>query len=163
MVVYRRRTWVDAPLADVWAFHSTADGLAAITPEWLRLRVEEVRGPDGSPNPDALGVGAQVRTSVRPFGVGPRLPWTTRITWRESGTASAAFEDEMTEGPFRTWRHRHEFYADGDRTLVRDVVAYELPLGRVGVIVGPLAVVGFEPVFAARHRRTRRRLEPPRG
>lgn len=159
MAVYERTTRVDAPLGDVWAFHDGAEGLERLTPDWLGLRIESVRGPDGEADPDHLSAGATVVSSVRPFGLGPRQRWTSEIVARRDGEDSAFFRDVMADGPFREWEHTHRFVADGDGTFVHDRVEYELPGGLLGRAAGPAAIVGFEPMFAYRHRRTRALLE----
>ncbi|WP_137283267.1 SRPBCC family protein [Halorussus salinisoli] len=159
MAIYQREVRVGAPLDEVWAFHSRIDGLEALTPDWMNLRVEGVRGPDGSARDDGvLETGTTVRMSMRPFGVGPRQRWTSRITRRDEGDGTAVFEDVMEDGPFPEWHHSHSFYAVADdETLVRDRVEYELPV--VGDLLGPLGWIGFEPMFRNRHRRTKRILE----
>lgn len=159
MPTYQRETWVEAPLAEVWDFHSQASGLEALTPGWMRLRIEVVRGPDGESDPPVLETGAEIDASVRPFGVGPRQSWVSAITRREESDGAAVFEDRMRSGPFRRWQHTHAFYADGDRTLVRDRIEYRLPLGGLGDAAGPLAKIGFEPMFRYRHRKTKELLE----
>ncbi|WP_089817189.1 SRPBCC family protein [Halomicrobium zhouii] len=158
MPVYERSTHVDAPLEDVWEFHSSGDGLEALTPDWLHLRIEEATGPDGQPDPDVLEKGATIVSSVRPFGVGPRQRWTSVIVDRRERDGHALFRDEMVDGPFASWEHTHRFSAEGEGTLVHDRVEYELLGGPVGRVVDPFAVVGFEPMFRYRHRRTRELL-----
>lgn len=160
MPTYQREVRVRAPLEEVWSFHSRVGGLEALTPDWVNLRVEEIRGPDGSErDADAvLSAGTAIRLSVRPFGVGPRRRWTSRIVRREEDDGAAVFEDVMEDGPFPEWRHSHQFYAVSDgETLVRDRVTYRLPV--VGGLLGPLGWLGFEPAFRDRHRRTKRILE----
>ena len=159
MPTYRRTVRVPAPIDEVWAFHSTIDGLRALTPDWMRLRIDEVEGPDGTPDPDVLVEGCEIRMSMRPFDIGPRQRWTSRIVEREPAGddpvgSSARFVDDMVGGPFRTWEHTHAFYADGDETLLVDTVEYRLPLGALGDIAGPFAKIGFEGMFRDRHRRT---------
>lgn len=129
----------------------------ALTPDWLGLRIEWVRGPDGDPDPAVLEAGSEVRVSVRPFGVGPRQSWTSRITARERTGGEAVFRDVMLDGPFAAWTHTHRFRAAGGGTIVTDDVEYALPwpLGPVSRV----AVVGLAPMFAYRHRRTRALLE----
>lgn len=159
MPVYRRRTRVEAPLETVWEFFSRPSALEALTPRWMGLSVEAVRGPDGAAAPDVFAAGSRVRLSIHPFGAGPRLRWTSRITELERREGRAWFVDVMEDGPLPKWEHAHRFFADGDATVVYDSVDYELPLGHVGRALGPLARVGFEPVFRHRHRLTRELLE----
>lgn len=160
MPTYQRAAHIDAPLSEVWDFHSRIGGLEALTPDWMHLRVEEVRGPDGDLRGDdaLLEAGTRVRMSMQPLGLGPRQRWTTRITRRDEDDGSAVFADVMDDGPFPEWHHTHSFYAiSDDRTLVRDRVEYELPIVRD--LLGPLGWIGFEPMFRDRHRRTKQILE----
>ncbi|MFC6717693.1 SRPBCC family protein [Natrialbaceae archaeon GCM10025810] len=161
MPTYQRQTTVVAPLEDVFDFHSHVSGLVAVTPAWLGMRVESVVGPDGGPDPDVLEAGSEVTLSVRPFGVGPRQRWTAAIVDRELEDGAAYLRDEMVRGPFERWEHTHSFVADGDATVVRDRLEYDLPTP-LGDIVGPIARVGLEPMFRARHRTTRALLEDDR-
>ncbi|MFC7070693.1 SRPBCC family protein [Halobaculum lipolyticum] len=160
MATYRRRVRVAAPFDEVWAFHSRIAGLEALTPGFMNLRVDRVVGPDGEEDPEVLEAGTEIEMSMRPFGVGPRQPWTSVIEERTAGDGEASFVDTMAEGPFPTWRHTHRFYAAGDdATVVDDRVEYELPGGSLGRAASPLGWVGFEPMFRYRHRETRKRLE----
>lgn len=158
MPTFERETQVRAPFEEVWKFHSTLDGLEALTPGFMNLRIESVRGPDGDPDPAVIEAGTEADLSMRPFGVGPRQGWTTHIVERRREDGAGLFRDEMRDGPFRRWVHTHSFYADGG-TRIRDHVEYKLPLGELGRLAGPFAIVGFEPMFRHRHRETRRLLE----
>ncbi|MFC6771635.1 SRPBCC family protein [Halorubrum pallidum] len=165
MPTYRRTVRIPAPIDEVWAFHSTIDGLRRLTPDWMNLVIDGVEGPEGDTDPELLVEGARIRMSIRPFGVGPRQRWTSKIIERTpDGDAPvekrARFVDNMEDGPFRTWEHTHAFYADADQTLLVDSVDYRLPLGRLGDVAGPFAKVGFEGMFRDRHRRTVDRFEP---
>jgi ligand-binding SRPBCC domain-containing protein len=159
MPVYQRRTRVAAPFEEVWDFHSRASGLEALTPGWMNLRIESIRGPDGDPDPEILEAGAQIEASVRPLDVGPRQRWTSVILEREREGGSAYFRDEMADGPFRRWVHTHRFFDADGVTVVDDRVEYALPLGSLGDALGPLARLGLAPMFRFRHRRTRELLE----
>lgn len=158
MPTYRRSTRVRAPLEEVWEFHSRIDGLEALTPAFMNLRVDAVVGPDGERDPGVLEAGARAYSSIRPFGVGPRQRWLSVITDRHEEEGAAYFVDEMEEGPFPHWRHAHRFFADGGETVVDDRVEYELP-----IVPGPLAEyvgrIGLEPMFRHRHRTTKELLE----
>lgn len=159
MATYTRRTRVAAPLSAVWEFHSNVSGLEALTPDWMGLDVVSVRGPDGELDPEVLEVGAKIRMSMQPLGVGPPQRWTSHIVARDADEHRAMFRDEMVGGPFQRWVHTHRFYADGDETLVEDHLEYELPGGAVGRALSPFGVVGFEPMFRQRHATTKQLLE----
>ncbi|MFC7021403.1 MULTISPECIES: SRPBCC family protein [Haloarcula] len=160
MDTYERSVRVKAPFETVWEFHSTGQGLVALTPDWMNLRIESETGPDGESDPEVLDAGSTVVSSIRPFGVGPRQRWVSDIVAREDGEDEAMFRDVMREGPFPHWEHTHRFRADGpDATIVEDHVEYELPGGPLGRAVGPLGFLGFEPMFRYRHRETKRLLE----
>ena len=159
MAVYERSVHVAAPFEDVWDFHSRISGLEALTPNWMNLRLESVVGPDGEADPGVLEAGSRAESSVRPFNVGPRQRWTSVITEREEGDGTAMFRDEMEGGPFSAWEHTHRFHQESEGTLVQDHVEYELPPGGLGRALSPLAVVGLEPMFRFRHRKTRELLE----
>lgn len=158
MAVYRRSSLVRAPLDEVWAFSLSVDGLVAVTPAWFNLAVERVVGPDGEPDSDELVEGSEVTLSMRPFGIGPRQSWTSRITHRERTDRHGEFQDRMVDGPFRRWHHTHRFEAVDGGTRLTDRVEYEFTLGPAAGLSG-LAWPGFAAVFAARHRATRRELE----
>lgn len=157
MAVYERTAWIRAPLDDVWRFHSTPTGLVAVSPTWLRLVVERAAGPEGRPT-DEFSEGTEVTLSIRPFGLGPRQRWTSRIVSRTREPDRAEFRDEMLDGPFTTWVHTHRFEATAGGTRMTDRVRYELPLGPAHGL-SRLAWPGFALVFADRHRRTRANLE----
>lgn len=158
MPVFTRHTRVQASLESVWEFYSSVEGLVALTPGFVDLRIERVVDGAGKPaDRDNLDAGTHVEISVRPFGVGPRRDWTSVIVERAEEPGSRMFVDAMQNGPFPRWRHTHAFYADGSETLIRDRIEYELPspLGPLG----PFGSLGFEPVFRYRHRRTKEVLE----
>ena len=159
MPVYERSTYVDAPLEEVWDFHSRASGLEALSPDWLDLRVEETRGPDGERDPGVLEAGSTVSSSVRPLGVGPRQRWTSVIRERRETDDHALFRDEMRGGPFASWEHTHRFSSEGAGTRVHDRIVYALPGGPFGRLASPAACVGLDPMFRYRHRRTKELLE----
>ena len=50
------------------------------------------------------------------------------------------FADRMTDGAFKSMRHRHAFEASGDETIMRDHFAFEAPLGILGIIAKKLVL-----------------------
>lgn len=160
MAVFERETLVRAPLERVWEFHRSIDGLVAVTPDWLGLRVEAVHQPDGSEEPSGtLPEGTEVELSVRPFGHGPRQRWRSRITAARLDDGAAILRDRMVSGPFDHWEHTHAMYETRRGTRLRDRIEYELRSVAGGGVVDRLAVTGLAPMFRYRHRRTRTLLE----
>jgi len=160
MSTYRRRSRIRAPLEEVWAFHSTIDGLEALTPQWMGLNVESVRTPE-SHDSETLVEGTEITMASRAFGIAPETRWISRITDRRESEGYCMFRDDMLGGPFGLWIHTHEMYGDGNETVLIDTVEYELPsaVDRLN----PLAVVGFGPMFRYRHRKTKELLESSAG
>jgi ligand-binding SRPBCC domain-containing protein len=155
MATYERETYVDASLEDVWEFHSRVGGLEALTPGWMGLAVQAVRGPDGEPDPEILETGAEIDMALRPLGLSTQS-WTSVITERVESDERGLFKDEMRGGPFARWVHIHQFRRKNKGTRIRDTVHYELPkIGRLS----PFAVIGFEPMFRYRHQKSKELLE----
>jgi ligand-binding SRPBCC domain-containing protein len=115
-----RQQRVEAGVDEVFAFFAQARNLEAITPPWLSFEVL-------SPDPIEMRVGAVIDYGLRLHGI--PLWWQSRIEVWEPGVA---FVDAQVRGPYRLWRHRHEFEAVGEATLVRDIVDYALPFGVAG-------------------------------
>ncbi len=104
----------------LFEFFADARNLEAITPPWLRFRVVTAGEIE-------MRAGALIEYRLRLH----RLPvrWRTRIEEWEPGVR---FVDAQLSGPYRRWHHTHTFEAEGDGTLVRDVVRYALPFGPLG-------------------------------
>lgn len=155
---------MEAPLDDVWEFHSTIKGLKELTPGWMKLEVESVEGPDGEPNPEVLKTGSVIEMSIKPFGVLPRATWSSRIEERKKEGNQAWFRDEMVRGPFKRWIHTHSFErfdsrTETESTKIKDSVEYQLPLGLVGRAGSPLFQLQMRMMFRSRHKRTKELLE----
>lgn len=115
-----REQLVPGPVGDVFGFFARARNLERITPPWLGFTVL-------TPDPIAMEAGAVIEYRLRLHAFPVR--WITRI---EEWEVDRAFVDRQVRGPYRLWHHRHDFVARGDATLVRDRVAYALPLGPLG-------------------------------
>jgi ligand-binding SRPBCC domain-containing protein len=122
MAVHRlqRVQVIPGPLATVAPFFEAPENLARITPPWMRFRVV-------TPGPILMAPGARIDYTLRLLGL--PLSWRTVITRFEPGRC---FVDEQERGPYRLWRHLHEFEPVEGGTLVRDTVHYVVPLGLVG-------------------------------
>ncbi len=77
-----------------------------------------------------ISCGEEVTWRAWHFGVPIRM--TSRITAME---APDYFVDEQVRGPFRRFRHVHEFVRDGEETLMVDRVEFSAPFGVLGRMV----------------------------
>ncbi len=138
----RLEMWIDRPPQEVFPFFADPNNLEAITPRILRFRI--LRASEGP-----IHEGALLDYRLRLHGV--RLRWRTRV---EVWDPPRAFVDAQLRGPYKTWRHTHEFEELDGGTIVRDIVRYELPLGAFGAwIAGRFVEHDLAFIFA--YRRTR--------
>src|SRR5262249_5672105 len=113
---------------EVFRFFEDAANLARITPPELGFRIL-------TPTPIAMRPGAIIDYRISLWGL--PLKWRTRIAEYEPGRR---FVDTQERGPYKLWRHTHEFSAEGNTTLMRDRVEYELPFGPLGAIAHAVVV-----------------------
>jgi ligand-binding SRPBCC domain-containing protein len=126
--VLERSQIVPRPRAEVFAFFADARNLEAITPQFLRFRVD-------TPGPITIGEGALIEYRLSLHGVG--LRWRTRIEQWDPGVS---FVDVQLSGPYRRWRHTHRFEDVPGGTRMSDRVEYEMPLGPLGALAHALLV-----------------------
>jgi ligand-binding SRPBCC domain-containing protein len=105
-------TWVPADLDRVFEFFSQAENLQRLTPSFLNFRIV-------TPLPIVI----RERTTIA-YRLSLRgLP----ITWQSEITAwdpPHRFVDEQRKGPYRLWKHAHEFETRDGGTLMTDRVEY---------------------------------------
>jgi hypothetical protein len=145
--VFRAEQRLARPLPEVFEFFSRAANLERITPPWLSF---SILGEE----PTEVVTGTVIPYRLRLHGV--PLTWVSQIEQFEQGRM---FVDRQLVGPYKQWIHRHEFEADGEQTLIRDEVHYELPLGRIGALVSQLFVRrDIERIFSYRQSTIERLL-----
>ena len=152
MQLFNQEHWVKAPLAAVFRFFANPANLPRImAPQTgatlLRTRLLAPPLQVGIQTEDAgqlAGSGSEIVVSFRLFPHLPfRMTWVSRIVEFE---IDQYFVDVQARGPFKFWRHRHEFLPS-DRnglpgTTIRDIVEYEIGFGPAGdladrTFVGP--------------------------
>ena len=130
--------------AEVFEFFADAHNLEAITPPLLRFRVV-------TPAPILMGRGTLIRYRLRVRGV--PVSWLTEI---EAWDPPHRFVDRQVRGPYALWHHAHAFEADGDATVMRDVVRYRIGFGPLGALAAALVVQrDLDAIFAFRAERVR--------
>ncbi|HVX60871.1 MAG TPA: SRPBCC family protein [Pirellulales bacterium] len=123
-----RTQFVARPREEVFAFFSDARNLEQITPAFLQFRVL---------NEGATGVHAGMLIDYRLKLFGIPLRWQSQIEAFEPGEQ---FVDVQLRGPYRTWRHLHEFRDAPGGTQMIDRVDYALPFGPLGSLAHALFV-----------------------
>ena len=151
--------WVPFPIDQVFLFFADPSNLPRIMPpasgaKLLKVELTPQQANGVVPCASQLaGVGSVIIISVKVFPFLPfRAPWVARIVefeWNHH------FVDIQEKGPFKSWRHRHQFAAevrDGiNGTLVGDVVEYEIGFGPLGAVAQKLLVSGqLQATFAHR-------------
>jgi ligand-binding SRPBCC domain-containing protein len=115
-----RRSRIEAPAAEVYAWHALPGALERLTPPGERVIVIEKTG--------GIERGARV---VLQFGRWPfRRRWVAEHQDFEEGKY---FSDVQVSGPFAHWKHTHTFEPDGPSAcFLEDRVEYALPFGFLG-------------------------------
>lgn len=141
---FERAITLPRPRTEVFPFFAAPENLETLTPPWIRFRIT-------TPLPIVMETGALIRYRLRLKGL--PLSWTSRITaWDPPGR----FVDEQVSGPYRLWIHEHTFEERRGETVVRDVVRYAVPGGR---LVNALFVKrDLARIFEYRHARLRDRF-----
>jgi len=98
------------------------------------LSASDERAVDGV-REGLIGLSETVTWRARHFGV--TWTMTSQITeWDRPGW----FADEQVRGPFKSFRHEHEFRPVGDQTEMRDRVVFTAPAGVIGRLVERLVL-----------------------
>ena len=140
---FERSVRLEAGPGEVYAFHEDPRNITRISPPSLLVEKVECSVP--------AAPGGRFRLRIRQFGV--PMEWVG--VWEEA-VAPERLVDGAVSSPFRHWRHRHLFRADGDGTVMTDSVEYALPWGLLGRLLDRTVMrLVFTAMFAARHRATR--------
>jgi ligand-binding SRPBCC domain-containing protein len=80
------------------------------------------------------------------FGI--PMKWQSTITQVDP---YRSFTDLQTKGPYRLWRHHHEYIANQAGVFVLDNVEYQLPFGILGNLAHRLVRKKLEKLFDYRY------------
>ena len=127
---------------ETFLFFENASNLEKITPGFLRFKIE-------TPPPIRMEKGALIDYRLRLLYVPIR--WRTRI---EDYDPPYRFVDTQIQGPYRVWRHTHQFEKVAEGTLMTDVVRYQVRFGVLGAIANTIFVKRtLRRIFDFRQRR----------
>ncbi len=143
-MLFVKESLIHASRERVWEFHELPDALERLTPPWESVRILE--------RAQGLQVGSHAVIETKLFGMLP-VKWVAEHTQYEP---PSMFEDVQISGPFKSWRHRHHIEMNPAGATLRDEIEYEPPLGFIGRLAAPLAIIPqLERMFAYRHKVTR--------
>jgi hypothetical protein len=139
--VFLAEQYFPLPVEKVFPFFAKAENLESITPPLLNFQVQSVSTPD-------IQRGTLIEYRLKVHGV--PMGWRTLIDdWKPN----EMFVDTQLKGPYKKWHHTHSFEKLGSGTLMRDVVRYQLPVGKLGQIFGGSFVRGdVEKIFSYRRQ-----------
>lgn len=144
-----------APLDVVWAFHDDVNNLPVLSPPEAGATIESAEVPvkEGS---------RIVITAKGPLG---RVRWVAKIVAHKPPRAvvfgeEARFVDVQESGPFKSWRHEHDFErVDEKTTRVLDRITYRVGWGPIGWLADALVVRRqLRSMFRHRHAVLRERF-----
>lgn len=122
--------WVPAPIEQVWEFSSQPKNLARISPPESKIEVYF----DGQIKQGSLFA---IKMRIVPTPLEAR--WLSKIQEITATGERRQFVDLQIEGPFRHWKHLHQFesapHPSGSAILgtwIRDQVEYAMPLSKFG-------------------------------
>ena len=130
MYTLKREQQLFCDIATAWSFFSSPNNLSRITPKEMGFVVlSKLTDSD-------IYKGMIIDYSVKPL-LGIPLKWQTQITEVDY---QKSFIDFQKKGPYKLWRHHHEFIPNQQGVLMIDTVDYELPFGFIGKIMHSLIV-----------------------
>ena len=133
-------------LTEVFPFFCDTSNLERITPPELHFQIT-------TPQPSEITFGTVVDYRLQLYAIPFR--WRSEITvWRPP----YEFVDEQTQGPYRLWIHRHQFYEKNGVTIIQDTVRYQLPLWPLGEAAFPLIKLQLGRIFKYRQQTTQAAL-----
>lgn len=138
-----KKTWINAPAADVFQWHEQPGAFERLTPPWESVRVLSRTG--GIRDGDIV----EIRTGAGLLSTRWRIEHDDYVAGRQ-------FRDRQQRGPFSHWDHLHRIEPDGENACtLEDRITYALPLGAAGdLLAGAMIRRKLARMFAYRHRVT---------
>ena len=138
-MIVERRTEVDSPAGEVFAWHARPGAFERLVPPWESVRLQ-------APHPGLVqGSRAFLRMAVGPMSI----DWVARHEQVEPGRG---FVDIQEKGPFARWRHEHRFEPlDAARSALVDRIDLELPGGPLGELAEPFVRTKLRRTLRFRH------------
>ncbi|MGA7897921.1 MAG: SRPBCC family protein [Nitrososphaeraceae archaeon] len=139
---------VNCHIDKAWSFYTEVKHLKLITPLEVDIQIIDTTS-------QTIVAGQEIWLSGKIIAK-KRSRWHSRITFFKP----YEYIDEMLEGPFKRWKHRHIFYdREGKQTKILDEIEFELPCGIFGRLFEGYANKHLQKIFEHRKIATRAALE----
>ena len=147
MPILHTRSWVPAPIDEVFTFFDDPANLGRLMPPPVQIRLVRIE-----PSPPQPGSIFEFRYGLGPF----QRTWIVRLLDRVPGER---FVDETVSGPMVRFNHSHGFRAGERGTFIEDRIDFHVgPDGAVGAVVDALAGIVMRMTFVWRAVRQRQIL-----
>jgi ligand-binding SRPBCC domain-containing protein len=138
--IYKTEQILPVQLSKAWEFFSSPNNLALLTPKEMDFKV--LTKLDNHIYDHMI-----IDYTVKPLFHIP-LHWRTEILDVQE---MIKFTDIQLVGPFKLWKHVHQFVELEDGVLVKDCVHYKLPFGVIGQFLHSLFIKKrIEDIFSYR-------------
>lgn len=139
--VFMAEQFINKPLEQVFEFFSAAENLEKITPDTLNFKILKK-------STESIQKGTLIDYQLKIHGVPAK--WKTEICeW----SPPYKFADNQLKGPYQKWYHTHTFETLGSGTLMRDIVCYKLPMGKLGwIFAGAFVRADVQKIFGFRRQ-----------
>ena len=143
MLTFTKATLINAPVDIVWQFYERPDILEKLTPPWQPVTIINRKG--------GLEIGATTEFLIDLVIF--KIHWLAEhIDYQKPHL----FIDIQKDGPMLSWRHEHLFIETQGKTLLKDIINYEIPGGDVAEFLLQNWVNSrLEDMFAYRHQVTK--------
>ncbi len=139
---------VNCPLDKAWLLYTNVNHIKLITPSEIDLQIIDVTSQN-------IDEGQEIWLSGKIIAK-RRSRWHSRIT----SFKPYEYIDEMLEGPFKKWKHKHVFYDNENKqTKILDEIEFELPYGIFGRLFEGYASKNLQKIFEHRRKATIAALE----
>lgn len=133
--------WINRTPEEIFDFFSDEKNLELITPESLEFKV--VRK-----STEAIEQDTFIDYKIKIHGI--PCKWKTHISDFQK---NITFVDEQMIGPYKNWKHRHNFIPLNGGTLIEDYIEYKVPLGAIGnLITGSFIRKDITKIFSYRQK-----------
>jgi ligand-binding SRPBCC domain-containing protein len=144
MTILEFSTEINATQKELFDFHTNFKNVAIVTPPVFKVRFVTI--------PDSMAEGSEMTIEIKQFGLW--MPWDVKV--EKLIQNSLMVDYQSGRGPFKYWKHEHQFTERNNKTILKDRIEYQLPFGILGLLIDVIVMRFVQKmVFAYRHKKTK--------